>query len=170
MNADVARYVPMGLVIAVIGYCLWPYLAGPSQAFNAEPAAKPPEITKAMLAGADVPPPARDPFHPADAIGATRATASAVASQGVGARTAVTKNRSADPFQGLVLEATCISAGLRLATINGRVYHQRETMRPAAVGSPSCVLAQVLPDRVVLEAKGKTHELKYSNVSLTPKK
>ncbi len=70
MTVDVARVVPTGLVVTVIGYCVWPYLAGSTPASDAPPAAKPPEISVAMLAPAIPPLPKRDPFHAADAADA----------------------------------------------------------------------------------------------------
>jgi hypothetical protein len=178
MAVDAARVVPTGLVVTVIGYCVWPYLLGSPPPADPPPAVKPPEISPAMLTAVIPPLPDRDPFHAADVTSAAkRKAASLLAAKkpppgrttpggALGPAAAIkVPPKIVDPRQGMALEATCLSDYERLAIINGRIYRQRETVRSPAAGAPTCVLAQVLRDKVLLSAGGKTLELKYSNAS-----
>jgi hypothetical protein len=183
MTIDVARVMPTGLVVTVIGYCVWPYLFGSAQPSGPPPAAKPPEISVAMLAPVVLPLPKRDPFHETAATAARpkRTTPAPLAGVNAKGRSAPPRGTSAvgsgsgrgtkpppkvaDPLHGLALEATCLSGPERLAIISGRIYRQRETVQSPVADAPACVLAQVFSDRVLLNAQGKTLELKYSNTA-----
>jgi hypothetical protein len=179
MTINVARVVPTGVVVTVIGYCVWPCLFGSAQPSDPPPAAKPPEITAATLASVVPPLPDRDPFHAFDAAHASakgRASTlfagananggpadSGATSAGDPRAAANARRRNVDPLQGLALEATCLSGRERLAMINGHIYRQRETVQSPVAGAPPCVVAQVTHDGVLLQSQGKTLELKYSN-------
>jgi hypothetical protein len=49
--------------------------------------------------------------------------------------------------------------------INGQIYRARETVQSPVAGAPPCIVAQVAHDGVLLQAQGKTLELKYSNAA-----
>ena len=70
----------------------------------------------------------------------------------------------ADPLSSLTLSATSILAEQRLAVINGRIYAERERLKSNDPSAPPCVVARILPDRVILECEGRTATLSYANV------
>ncbi len=95
--------------------------------------------------------------------------------------TAARGNPPADPRSGLALNATSIrlsgttGAEQRLAVINGRIYAERERLKSSAIdkdgniiaadpSAPPCVVARILPDRVLLECDGRTATLSYANL------
>lgn len=63
------------------------------------------------------------------------------------------------------MEATSLSGYERLAMINGHIYRPREIVQSPVAGAPPCVVAQVFPDRVLLQTQGKTLELTYSDAA-----
>ena len=67
----------------------------------------------------------------------------------------------ADLLDGLALGATSIMAQRRLAVINGRIYAERERLKSKDPSAPPCIVAQILPDRVLLECEGRTRVLCY---------
>lgn len=203
MTGAVGKMAPTGVVVAVVSYCIWPYVFAAAPAADAKQAAKLPEISPVVLSPRIPPPPERNPFDTADAARASAGdkkkgpTAGTVAKDGTRAggkrdaavssaalknpatakresppaaddgKTAGTKalNGSGDPMSGLMLEATCISGNQRLAAINGRIYQEGELLRWSSGSAPACVVAQIRPDKVLLECQGKTIELKYSDVA-----
>jgi hypothetical protein len=64
----------------------------------------------------------------------------------------------------LDLNATSVRGADRVAVINGRIYRQGEALE----GTPSVLLAQVLPDRVRLECQGARAELSFPEIIGNP--
>jgi hypothetical protein len=187
MAISVGRLAPRAIVLAVVGYCVWPS----ASALFSQPETKPPEtlpdITAAMLSPALSPSPTRDPFggaavvpwlaakQPGAAAGKTAgkggpakppvSAAGKTAGKSPHSGSAKTPDKPADPLGGLALDATCIVGDRRLAMINGRMYAVQETLRTGNSATPPYKVVDVLPYKVVLERDGKTLELTYSDIA-----
>jgi hypothetical protein len=166
MEASLAKLVPLGVAIAAMGYCVWPCVFAAAPAYDAKSSAKLPEIAPALLAPTIAPPPERNPFQAQAATAvAPPARKKSPAPQGAvaGAAAKAAAGKAADPLGGLVLDATCISGSQRLAVISGHIYREQEKLGLAGTTAGPWLLAQVLPDKVLLESQGKSVELKYSD-------
>ena len=194
MAVPIGKLAPTAVVVAAVSCCAWPYVF--SSADSGKQAAALPEITAAQLSPRIMPPPARDPFRPAEAPvalvakPAKTAPAATTRTQSTGRPTGspggngaiVLRSASpaggklkADPLSGLALTATSIVADpayrvpRRLAIINGRIYAERERLKSKDPSAPSCVVTRILPDRVLLECEGRTATLCYANVAAKAK-
>src|SRR5437588_1519449 len=118
MNVQLGKVMPIGLLVGMVGYCCWPYLAGPERGAAAE-ARKLPLLTAAMLRPLPGAAAQGDPFRMTAAAAAavptgTRAAAPAPAGKGAdpAADTAALLGR-------LALRATYVHGPRRVALING---------------------------------------------------
>jgi hypothetical protein len=186
MALPISKLAPTAVVIAAVSCCAWPYVF-PSDP-GGQKAAAMPEITTSQLSPYIGPPPARDPFRaagepvavaakpvkaaPAKIVPAKIAPASIAGSKGAAAARSVAAaggKPKTDPLSGLALSATSIFAEQRLAVINGRIYSERERLKSKDPSAPPCVVARILPDRVLLECEGQTATLSYATVAAKAK-
>ncbi len=156
--------------------------------------AKTPQIAAAQLSPKILPPPERNPFRALDAAAPAPAAASPApgptkakspgttdkATGGTAARPAPPRTATVPPTAAdargrqdpasaaprvLSLNAISIYGGQRAAIINGRLYAPGAALvAPEQSASPS-VVREILPDRVLLESKGKTSELTFSDTT-----
>jgi hypothetical protein len=162
MASPISRLVPTAVVVAAASYCAWPYIFPSSEAGAAVPAM--PEIAVSQLSPTILPPPQRDPFQLTVEKGASPVRGAAAASTSRSGSTARGKPAApADPLEGLALLATSILAEQRLAVINGRIYAERDALTSKDPSATPCIVAQILPDRVLLQCAGRTETLHYAN-------
>ena len=187
MVLSAGKLVPRAIVLATVGYCVWPTLADFASQPETKPAKKLVELTASLLTPTLPSSPDRDPFRPANSKPAAKATAAKTTGIATAAAAkkdtpnAATETSAADkvlggaakgravsepavnPLGGLVLNATCIRGDMRMALINGKLYQPKDKLPAAAPGAPPCVVAEILPYKVLLECRGKTLELCYSD-------
>jgi hypothetical protein len=70
MPFPIAKYAPTAIVLGVVGYCVWPYVAGSDSPAGADSQAKMPEIAAALLSPKIEPSPPRDPFQSIEDVAA----------------------------------------------------------------------------------------------------
>jgi hypothetical protein len=73
-----------------------------------------------------------------------------------------------DPFEGLRLEATCLSGDQRLALINGQIYAPQKKSAAGKPSTPPFRVVSVFPNTVLLERDGQTVELTYEGIVSRP--
>ena len=154
---------PTAAVLAMIGYFCWPYLEGTDSGGRAPGPAKLPEITAALLAPQIDSATERDPFritamtHPGVAADAGPGRA------GPSPQDAPSEAEITRQLSRLVLKATYIRGDQRAAFINGRLYMQGEPLAISESTDPPFVVAEVHADKVVIEHRGRTVELTYTD-------
>ena len=157
MATSINQSAPIALVTAVAAYCCWPYVGGLGPSSGHGTGTKP-EITPALLTPAVEPVAERDPFHlPKKAP----APVAAVQKPDKPPAAPVTVSAS-DLTSGLVLNATYVRGGHRLAFINGQAYAEGESLTGPNFKTP-CVVGKVYPHKILLEHLGQQAELTYSN-------
>jgi len=162
MSAQLGKVTPIALLIGVVGYCCWPYLAAQEAGPAAEGAGKLPEVTAGMLHPVPAAAAGRDPFRSAERV---RAPATAKRPASSAAQAAKTPAPEADTPQllgGLRLYATYIRGERRLALIDGSVYAEGEPVKGARAMAAPFVVVRVDPDKVLLRRLGQTVELRYA--------
>jgi hypothetical protein len=178
MAISLGKFAPTVVVVAAVSYCAWPYVFPSSGDAGGAQIAAMPEIPPSQLLPTISPPPTRDPFHLAGASAdrpkdkkqiAPATTAAAAAASKSAAATHGKGEAPADPFSDLALIATSILDKQRLAVINGRIYAEREQLKSKDPAAPPCVVARILPDRVLLECAGRTATLSYASAAAPPK-
>ncbi len=166
MAISAGQVAPSAVVLAFVGYCVWPSV---SELTSVPPLPPPPvEVPKlaATLFSPTMPScPTKNPWGGMDAASLAAAKEAAKAAP---AGSAAAKKR-VGPFDGLKLEATCILDNQRLAVINGQLYAPQK-MPSAGNSSTSFRVVSVFPNKVLLECKGKTVELTYEGVVSRPAK
>lgn len=167
MPTSINRFIPLASVLAVALYWSWPALKdalphtvdAAGKAGSKRPDAQ--AFSAAVLIPQFLPFPQRNPFLPADykSKKATLARSGKPGTHGTkwdaAAKTAGAANSS------LVLNATCIMGKQRMAIINGRVYKEKEAILQPGDQTPSCIIAAILPHKVLLLSEGKTVQLGY---------
>ena len=168
MNVSAGKLAPSAVVVAFVGYCVWPSVANLTSSPVAPAAAgKVAELATSLFSPKLGPAPTKNPFGGLDA----EALAQAAKDQDREVKDPGEKNsgakpriRRADPLVGLKLDATSIFGDQRMAVINGEIYLQNQHLAAGGNSMPARKVLRILPDMVVLECQGKTAELKYSNV------
>lgn len=179
MAISAGKVAPSAVILAFVGYCVWPSL---SEMMSDQPPPKAPVKVPALAASlfspTMAPVPTRNPWGGLDAasLAAAKAAAKEVAEKeaaktadtttGTPASSAAAKtpNKPVDPLAGLKLDATCILGNQRMAMINGQMCALHEKL-PAENSSTSPKVVGVFPYKVLLEYEGKTVELKYSDAA-----
>jgi hypothetical protein len=168
MALSVNKVAPSAVVLAFVGYCIWPSVVDlasgqpkPKEVKNDR------EVAASLLSPAMPSPPTRNPWGglDADALAAAKEAAkSAEKVADASSDSAADRNadRSIDPLGSLKLDATCILGSQRMAMINGRMYANQESLILEGASTSSYQIIEVLPYKVVLEHKGQTIELTYS--------
>jgi hypothetical protein len=72
MSFPIAKFAPTAIVLGVVGYCVWPYVAGSDASANADSQAKMPEIAAALLSPKIETSPQRDPFRSLEEVAAAQ--------------------------------------------------------------------------------------------------
>jgi len=171
MVLSVGKLAPSAVVLAFVGYCVWPSvleLASASQ--PPKPPPKLAELAGALFSPVMPPCPTKNPWGGGNLASLAAAKQSAKAADNpVGAPAnstgSKTTGKPVDPLSGLTLDATCILGDRRLAVINGRSYAAHEMLSTSNPATPGFTIASVLPYSVLLERDGKTVELTYSNAT-----
>lgn len=178
MAMTAGQMVPTVLVLAMGGYCCWPYLGGESRRAGTEAAGKLPELTAALLSPSIDPTPDRDPFRAAPAIqpDAIGIAAKSIEPDAIGSAAAPSEDSeaaegsSAEPetaspanLSVLTLNATFLRGSRRLAMINSQLYAQGEPLAQGESSAAPYVVSEVYPDKVMLERQGQTVELNYAD-------
>ena len=165
MAISAGKVAPSAVVLAFVGYCVWPSVSEWTSAPPPKPPVKVPELAAALFSPTMPPRPTKNPWGGKDAASLAAAKEAAA---GAPAGSAAAK-KPVGPLDGLKLEATCILGNQRLAMINGQLYAPQE-MPPAGKSSPSTPfrVVGVFPNKVLLECKGKTVELTYEGVVSRP--
>ncbi|MEN6405210.1 MAG: hypothetical protein ABFC77_01940 [Thermoguttaceae bacterium] len=168
MVISLGKLAPRVIVLAVVGYCVWPSVAEFAPSSNSKPSVKRSGAQALRLKPATSKPPTTNPWGGRDA--ATLAAAQKAAEASVAASTGKTSPSTAAriaPAQllaRLTLNATYIAGDRQLAVINGQVCEAGQTTRFLdSVGSETapCKIVRVLPQKVVLDCGGTTLELTY---------
>jgi len=173
MAISVGKLAPSAVVLAFVGYCVWPSLSdltSPPPLLKAT--AKMPELAASLFSPTMPPVPTRNPWGGLDAASLAAAKDSAKPGDAnsetvVDSAMAKTSAGPVDPLAGLKLDATCILGDRRVAMINGQMYAAQEVL---TVENAPYRVVRVLPYKVVLEREGKIMELTYSNVTSQPAK
>jgi hypothetical protein len=171
MAISAGKVAPSAVVLAFVGYCVWPSVSEWTSAPPPKPPVKVPELAAALFSPTMPPCPTKNPWGGMDAASLAAAKEAAKAADKTArvlAGSAAAK-KPVGPLDGLKLEATCILGNQRLAMINGQLYAPQE-MPPAGKSSPSTPfrVVGVFPNKVLLECKGKTVELTYEGVVSRP--
>lgn len=169
MNLTVAKVAPSAVVLAFVGYCMWPSLAELASDPQPKPREKVPELAAALFSPAMSECPTQNPFGGSDAASlAAQAEPGKASGKGPGAAADSGKAAKADRSAGsdaLTLNATCILGDQRLAVINGELYAPQQTL---STGVASYKVLSVSSHKVLLERGGKTVELTYADVAARP--
>jgi hypothetical protein len=182
MPPSVAKFAPLMVVLAVAVYWVWPSVVGGSKPAS-KPAAAAQGFTAEMLAPKFPRPPERNPFQAQNAALAEDAKPAAAVARLVGGKAdtikaaenvkttdktkavdnakIVNKKDAVAKDAGLVLNATCIGREQRLAIINGLIYKPKDTIGTSEANGPRYVVADIMPDRVLLERQGQAVSLSY---------
>jgi hypothetical protein len=170
MGVSVNKLAPSAVVVALVGYCIWPSVSElTSPASSPMPPKKLSELPASLYAPVMPPPLAKNPWGGKDAetlfalknpVQPAETTAETPADND--------KDKPAKPpinlLAGLTLSGTYIAGGQRLAVINGTVCAAQEDLPPAVGAVAQIKVAEVLPYSVLLEHDGKTAELTYKNI------
>ena len=170
MAISAGKVAPSAVVLAFVGYCVWPSLSELTSSPPPKPPVKVPELAAALFSPTMPPCPTKNPWGGMDAASLAAAKEAAKAADmtaGAPAGSAAAK-KPVDPFDGLKLEATCILGNQRLAMINGQLYAPQEMPSAGNSSTPPFRVVSVFPNRVLLECKGKTMELTYEGVVSRP--
>lgn len=162
MSVQLGKVTPIGLLVGVVAYCCWPYLAAPA-AGAADGAGKLPEVTAAMLTPVPAPAAKRDPFRPADGAGMAVTARQPAPTMTPVAKRADPVPDKAPPRSRLRLNATYLHGGRRLALIDGSVYAEGETLKPASPAAVPLVVERIEAHQVVLRGLGQPLELRYAD-------
>lgn len=194
MGFSIGKSAPTVAVVSVVSYCVWSSASSLPLGGAEGQDAKTPRIAAAQLSPRILPPPGRDPFRALDAAGPAQTAASPAPGQtkaklpgttgkaagGTAARPAPPRTaavpRTAAAARGrqdpasvatrvLSLNAISICGGQRAAIINGRLYAPGATLLAQDQSASPNVVREILPDRVLLESKGRTSELTFSNTA-----
>ena len=160
MKPWLGKVTPIALLLGMVGYCCWPYLAGLGIGTAAEGRGKLPEVTAAMLRPALGAPAARDPFALPQAA---RAAVTAKPLAGPAVKAADTGADTAKLLGRLALHATYIHGQRRVAVINGEVYAEGEPLRADGATAAPFVVGSICPHKVLLRHLDETVELCYSD-------
>lgn len=161
MAIPVGKVLPTAVVAAMVGYCCWPHVFGPSHAPIVGEAGNRPEIATALLSPGFEPAPKRDPFQ-------TRSVTQKVASEAdeddeADTPTATAAQKQAHtPAASFILTGTFVHGNLRAALINGQLYTLGEQLGTPGAPTDPYVIVRIDPDRVLIDHRGQTVELNYS--------
>jgi hypothetical protein len=176
MTANTGKTLSMGLVGVMVGYCCWPYVFGSGSTFVAQPSEAAPAIAASLLMPPIDPAPGRDPFRVAP-----RAPTIAEVSMAPAHDDAQTESQASPPIDStddsdtgttespgmLALSATFVRGDQRVALINGRVYSPGDPLADSGSSTVPFVVSEIFADRVVIERKGQTTEVSYSDIDST---
>ena len=174
ISAD--KVAPLAVVLAFVGYCIWPSVP---ELLSDPPKAKPPEKIEeipAELFSPKMPPaPTRNPWGGMDAATlASKKTDEEKRSSELADNIAQSLADTApeeptiqplDLLKGLTLDATCIGGDQRLAVINNHMYAMNQMLLEPNLQAPLCKIVDVRPYEVLLECQGKTLALEYSSAA-----
>ncbi len=181
MKVWIEKLMPLIVVMTVAVYLSWPAIAAlmpGSESASKKPEAsakqgkggkkkeeKAPkkEITAAMLSLDISPKVKRQPFMP---FGAMETAADSVKKPG-DKSPAPTSLDNLDNT-GLVLNATCIIGGTRLALINHQVYQEKEMIRQPIENAPQLIVTDIFPHKVILTCHGRQLQLCYLDTAGKP--
>lgn len=176
MGTTINQLAPLSAVLALAGYCCWSESDDRGAPPTKEHTAKM-ELTAALLSPASTPTPVRNPFPPPSANNKVLTERSSAKESPV--NIVLAKNTS-----HLVLRAIFTCGDRRLAMINGKFYGEGDSVvavlrepesnhagpdnaKPAGqvlavkIAAPTCHVAKVLADRVVLQCENETTELQF---------
>ena len=173
MKNLVGTIVPSMIVLAAVGWAVWPYLESPGLSPTSK--TRDVEVSSALLAWVAGRTPDRDPFRspsvPA-AVGSTRAPRpgpgekvpkAGLANTMLEARRAEVDVRATLPGK-VALSATSIHGTRRMAVLNGRVYAEGESVQGIDAPNP-VVLAAIHPASVRLCYGGESVAIAFSAAS-----
>ena len=161
MKVPIRRLGSTAVIGAMAFYCCWPYMRGPSGIAVVQGPSKLREIAAAQLSPKFHPPPNRNPFqHVRETITVDRSPTMAAVEPANGS--ASRKNLS-NALIGLSLNATYIRGHQRVALINGKEYAQGELLGSSESAAQRCIVAQILPQRVLIQCEGRIAELNYTD-------
>jgi hypothetical protein len=172
MAITAGKVVPSLIVTSFVGYCIWPTVSQMSSGPRTPPhAEKVSEIANTLFSPALPPRPTKNPFGGLNADELAEAKAAGRFGTQTKKATTVTKDAAKPNFNPLVelrLEATSILGNEKLAIINGKFYGPGQSIAfdGAATG---CIVADILPTKVLLKFQGKILTLAYSNSPLVKK-
>jgi hypothetical protein len=174
MAISANKVAPSAVVLAFVGYCIWPSVAGMiSEPPRPKPAEKLPPLAASLFTMTLSPPPTRNPWGGKDVetLAKIKKAKEAKIAEDISskmnsdAKEVKPTIQPIDLLRSLTLDATCIGGGQRLAIINDRMYGLQELLRETDPGSPPCKIIDVSPYEVLLECQGKTLQLRYANSS-----
>ena len=183
MSARILKFAPIGMVAGAMGYFCWSHFEEAAPARPSNEAAKPIEMTAALLKPPAAPELSRDPFltegvkaPPTPPTPKPKEVTHGQASAGAKAPAPGAKKSDEEPrhassidasaVAGLILNGTYVRGDQRLAVINGSVYAQGQRISDSAAANPAITVARVDVDKVVLKLGRGTSELLYSEASL----
>jgi hypothetical protein len=165
MPPSINKFAPQIIVLAIALYWSWPalktFVPGPASSVPQVEAKKPgssQDFARAALSPTFAPLASRNPFLASDT---KLANAGGRFQRGGTGGTAKTAADIRDA--GLVLSATCIAGGQRMAIINGKVYKEKEAIQRPGEEAGSCIVLDILPHKVLLSYQGETLQLSYVN-------
>lgn len=164
MSPSILKLAPQAVVLTAAIYWSWPavrvYLpvGTPTVATDGKKDESPVFIS-AMLSPTFPSVPKRNPYLP---YGATFST---MAKSGQpGAKKFAGAKSSPDAQEaGLVLGATCIVGNRRMASINGRIYREKEAVESADDESARFIVGEIGLHKVLLLSEGRVLQLKYGD-------
>ena len=180
MAISAGKVAPSVVVLALVGYCVWPSVLELTSAPPPPPSpVKVPELAASLFSPTMPSPPTKNPWGGMDveslaaakeaAKTAAKMEAAKEADKAAGASAgSAAPNKPVDLLDGLKLEATCILGNQRLAMINGQLYAPQKTPSAGNSSTPPFRVVGVFPNKALLECKGKTVELTYEGIVSQP--
>jgi hypothetical protein len=174
MGVSINKLAPSAVVVALVGYCIWPSV---SELTSPSPSPMPPkklsDLPASLYAPVMPPPLAKNPWGGKDAE-TLFASKNLVTPAETTAKAFADGDKDKDKpakapinlLAGLTLSGTYIASGERLAVINGAVCAAQEDLPPSVGAVAQIKVAEVLPYSVVLQHDGQTAELTYRNVAI----
>jgi hypothetical protein len=156
------------VVMAVLGYLCWPHLGTPSAAQTAKQANKGADLTTAMLSPRVDTAFNRDPFKGPSVHIVQPRTSMSRDQLKPASRPTVSKTEAGNLLSGLSLNATMIRGRNRSALINGSIYREGEPLKLASATAVPLKIAQVYPDKVLLQCADQTLVLTYGTRDSKP--
>jgi hypothetical protein len=165
MTLPLGKMTPTIALFSLVSYCCWTELDPPASSGPTKSDEKQAEITVGMLTPGSTPAPDRNPFQTTSLSKADEkprdAKVSGLLSDKKDAK--ATAAQLTKPPPQLMLKGTFIQGTRRVALINDRVYAEGETLTAIKTDPGSLVLAQVHPDKVLLQQGTQRFELKYTS-------
>ncbi|NLE37362.1 MAG: hypothetical protein GX621_04990 [Pirellulaceae bacterium] len=162
MSGTLQKVMPLVVVAAVFGWCCWPHLFAGNSVDHGGKGGELVAIAQSLLSPAPNSAHDRNPFLTADQLAEKLLTSAQADVKKAAAPTAGSASAEAT-FAPLALRATLVQGERRLATIGNQVYRLGEPIDSSAPSDKAWIVADILPESVILRRGNETQTLTFSN-------